>query len=105
MRRRSQACFVKDLDYYLEGFPKKEEEMRQLFELVLNVGTSTYWDENKEFVIELYEKYKPLSPQKFLMLPLPQKVKTFYARLKTFSSRKHGAHHSLGIAYVIMQCG
>jgi hypothetical protein len=41
----SQACFVKDLDIYLENFPASEVKIRQLFELIYNVGTSFKWSE------------------------------------------------------------
>lgn len=52
-----QACFVKDLDFYLEHFPESEAEMRQLFGLVFQVGTSAYWENDGELVTELHRTY------------------------------------------------
>ena len=55
--KSSQACFVKDLDQYLAGFPEEESEMRQLFELIFKVGTSAYWEDHKELLIGLNRLY------------------------------------------------
>ena len=52
-----QACFVKDLDFYLEHFPQEEAEMKRLFELVFNVGTSIYWENDRELLIGLNRLY------------------------------------------------
>src|SRR3989344_3071861 len=52
--KSSQACFVKDLDLYLATFPGDEsQEMRETFELIFRVGTSAYWDKDRELVTDL----------------------------------------------------
>jgi len=58
--KESQACFVKDLDLYLAGFPQEEESMRRIFESVFSVGTSAYWHEDPNLVKELYSVYLAL---------------------------------------------
>jgi len=59
--KSSQACFAKDLDLYLDVFPSTEsQEIRELFQLIFNVGTSAYWDQDRELVTELYRIYQTL---------------------------------------------
>lgn len=51
MIRRSQACFVKDLDDYVQRFPETEDpEMKELFQTVFDVGTCVFWDQDREFI-------------------------------------------------------
>ncbi|MBI2330134.1 hypothetical protein HYU94_01985 [Candidatus Daviesbacteria bacterium] len=62
--RMSQACFVKDLDLYLKGFPKTEaEEIYRIFQTIFNAGTSFYWDEDRDHVKNLYEVYCKLDKE------------------------------------------
>lgn len=56
--RRVQACFVKDLDDYIERFPESEDsQMRQLFQTVFDVGTSVYWDHDMSFLKDFDKLY------------------------------------------------
>lgn len=62
--RKVQACFVKDLDDYIERFPPQEDpEMKQLFQTVFDVGTSTYWDQDREFIKQFDEAFWKLNEQ------------------------------------------
>lgn len=56
-RKGSQACFVKDLDYYFAGFPPDETEMRQLFQTVFDTGTSAYWHRDTALIDDLNKLY------------------------------------------------
>lgn len=61
--KASQACFVKDLDIYLAGFPPEDPDMRQLFQSILEVGSSTYWHRDRPFVKALEIVYKEITEQ------------------------------------------
>src|SRR3989344_3341825 len=62
--REVQACFVKDLDDYIERFPADEDpEMKQLFQTVFDVGTSVYWDRDREFIKRFDEAFWKLDKQ------------------------------------------
>lgn len=62
--REVQACFVKDLDDYIERFPPQEDpEIKQLFQTVFDVGTSTYWDQDREFIIRFDKAFWELNKQ------------------------------------------
>lgn len=56
----SQACFVKDLDQYLEGFPEGNDEIREVFESILNTGTTSYWSYSSLGTRKLYELFDAL---------------------------------------------
>jgi hypothetical protein len=58
--KECQACFAKDLETYLKGFPREEAEMKGLFELIFKVGTSAYWEKDQQLLIELDRLYKAL---------------------------------------------
>jgi len=55
--KECQACFVKDLNFYLKHFPQEETEMRKLFELIFRVGTSAYWEQDRELLLGLHNTY------------------------------------------------
>lgn len=56
----SQACFVKDLDLYLAGFPEGEAEMREVFQTLLDSGSTFYWENNPIGTRMLYELFDTL---------------------------------------------
>lgn len=58
--KSSQACFVKDLDYYFQGFPADQTEMREVFQAVFETGTSVRWNEDEAFVRSLHHVYQVL---------------------------------------------
>lgn len=60
--RENQACFVKDLDDYIEKFPPQEDpEMKQLFQTVFDVGTSAYWDQDRKFIERFHKVFSELN--------------------------------------------
>ena len=58
--KSSQACFVKDLDFYFEGFPADQTDMREVFQAVFETGTSVRWNDDEEFVRGLHHAYQAL---------------------------------------------
>ncbi len=56
-----QACFVKDLDGYLAGFPQEEAGMKRLFQAVYDAGTSFYWRDDIERLRELDGVYNEIN--------------------------------------------
>ena len=62
--RSVQACFVKDLDDYLERFPDTEDQdMKQVFQKVFDIGTSVLWDQDREFIKAFDKSYWELDGQ------------------------------------------
>lgn len=62
--REVQACFVKDLDDYIERFPADEDpKMKQLFQTVFDAGTSIYWDQDREFIKRFDKAFWELDKQ------------------------------------------
>lgn len=61
--RYDQACFVKDLEWYLTGLPREEVTIRSVFETVFTVGTSFRWEENPEAVRSLHDVYRRLDDE------------------------------------------
>lgn len=56
-----QACFTKDLDLYLSGMPPSEQQMREVFEAIYQVGTSFYWAGNIPLFREFHRTYKEVA--------------------------------------------
>ena len=52
-----QACFVKDLDRYLQFFPQPEQAMREIFESILRVGSSARWTVDPKLPLDLLPLY------------------------------------------------
>lgn len=62
--RKMQACFVKDLDDYIERFPLSEDQkMKQLFQKVFDVGTSVFWDQDRAFTLAFDKAFWKLDEQ------------------------------------------
>lgn len=56
-----QACFAQDLGHYLRLLPASEDpnnKIREIFELILKIGTSGYWNKDKDLVFKLSRIYK-----------------------------------------------
>ncbi|MBI2327098.1 hypothetical protein HYU92_02160 [Candidatus Curtissbacteria bacterium] len=60
----AQACFVKDFDLYLAGFPKEETEMFSLFQEIFDTGTSFEWQTDLERVEGLEYAFSQLDREK-----------------------------------------
>lgn len=58
-----QACFVKDLDDYMAGFPPEEETVLTLFQAIYDAGTSFYWKDDLKRVDELHRVYNEINTQ------------------------------------------
>ena len=56
----TQACFVKDLDRYLQFFPQTEQAMREIFESILRVGTSARWTVDPQLPLDLLPLYESI---------------------------------------------
>ncbi|MBI3037266.1 hypothetical protein HYY73_05990 [Candidatus Woesearchaeota archaeon] len=59
----SQACFVRDLETYLKFLAADEDpqnRIREVFELILKVGTSSYWCKDRALVDGLIRSYEAL---------------------------------------------
>ena len=57
----SQACFVQNLDDYVSLMPDSEDpghSMLALFQLILRVGKSADWREDRELVEDLHSVYR-----------------------------------------------
>ena len=57
---QSQACFVQDLENYLKLLPESEDpskNIRGIFEMILKVGTSAYWNRDRGLVVNLFRVY------------------------------------------------
>lgn len=55
-----QACFVKDLDRYLQFFPETEPDMKKVFESIFRVGTSAKWVTEPQLPLDLLPIYTTL---------------------------------------------
>lgn len=54
---RTQACYVKDLDSYIAGFPDDENVVREVFKELRNIGASFNWANSYGNIKKLRDVY------------------------------------------------
>lgn len=52
-----QACFLKDLEWYLSALPEGHDSVRAVFELIRDVGVSSRWETDLELPKAIYRIY------------------------------------------------